>query len=68
MFLWELAFQEVPYEKRVGRRYVEIKNHVLSGKREKFDYVHGHLPPPDIRFCFEWIIKSGIYLRIDSTT
>ncbi|CAG8771456.1 17937_t:CDS:2 [Gigaspora margarita] len=35
MLLWELSFQKIPYE---NMNIEQIRNHVLEGKREKFDW------------------------------
>ncbi|GBB98111.1 hypothetical protein RclHR1_03140010 [Rhizophagus clarus] len=53
MFLWELSFNRVPYK---DMEYNEIIEHVMSGKREKLDFVDC---PRDIRDGFTEIITSA---------
>jgi hypothetical protein len=53
MLLWELSFNRIPYK---GMEYEEIIEHVMSGKREKLDFVNC---PRDIVDGFTEIITSA---------
>ena len=55
MFVWELSFQQVPYDQKFDGDSVKISQHVRSGKREDITFNHMN----NIQKCFKSIIVKG---------